>query len=120
MCSNPTRGFRRLLTSSYPDALSQVRGNLAIETVLEAPRDHEVPYSPKRHLSPHEIEQIVAGYLAGATARELGEKFAVYRTTVSAILKTKGVTMRRQPTQPEEIDQAIRLLRVGTAIDQSS
>ena len=77
MCSNPTRGFRRLLTSSDPETFSQVRGETTIETVLDVPRGQEIPYSPKRHLSPSEIEQIVAGYLAGTTARELGERFEV-------------------------------------------
>ena len=61
MCSNPTRSFRRLLTSSDPVTFSQVMGDKTIQTVVDIPRGQEVPYSPKRHLSPSEIEQIVAG-----------------------------------------------------------
>ena len=80
MCSNPTRGFRRLLTSSDPEGSSQVRGGLATETAIEVPRRQKIPYSPKRHLSPDQRDQMVAGYLAGTTVRELGEKFEVHRT----------------------------------------
>ena len=92
MCSNPTRVFRRLLTSSDAHTFSQVRGEKAITTVLDVPRGQKIPYSPKRHLGPGEIEQIVAGYLAGTTTRELGERFEVDWKTVSGILKSNGVT----------------------------
>ena len=113
MCSNPTRGFRRLLTSSDPQTFSQVRGENTTESVLDVPRGQEISYSPKRHLSSSEIEQIVAGYLAGTTARELGERFEVDRKTVSGILKNNGVTMRLQSMQPDEIEHAIRLYASG-------
>ncbi|MGD0380630.1 MAG: helix-turn-helix domain-containing protein [Acidimicrobiales bacterium] len=89
MCSNLTRGFRRLLISSYPKTFSQFRGQMPLETASEAPRGQEIPYAPRRHLSPEQIEEIVAGYLDGTTARELGEKFDVHRTTVSEILKDR-------------------------------
>lgn len=38
----------------------------------------------------HEIKELVAGYQAGSTAKELGERWGIHRTTVSAILKTEG------------------------------
>lgn len=80
-------------------------------------RGREIPYSPKRHLSPSEIEKIVARYLAGTTARELGEKFEVDRKTVSGILKANGVRMRLQSMQPDEIKQAIRLYESGLSFN---
>jgi len=120
MCSNPTRGFRRLITSSDPQPFSQVRDNLATKLFLDVPRGQEVPYSPKRHLSPDQIEQIVAGYLAGTTARELGERFEVDRSTVSGILKANGVTMRRHPMQPAEIKLAIQLYESGLSLAKLS
>ena len=116
MCSNPSRGFRRLLTSSDSQTFSQVRGAKAMKTVLDIPRGQEIPYSPKRHLSPDHIEQIVAGYLAGTTARELGKRFEVDRTTVSGILKSNGVTMRQHPMQTAEIEQAIQLYKSGWSL----
>lgn len=67
MCSNSTRGSRRLLTSSNPETFSQVRGETLIQIVLDVPRGQEILYSPKRHLCPEQIDQIVAGYLAGTT-----------------------------------------------------
>ena len=116
ICSNPNRGFRRLLASSDLDALSEVRGPMAIETVVKVSGGHEVPYTPKRHLSPEQIEEVVAGYLAGTTAQELGQKFEIDRTVVSRILRTNGVTMRLNSMQPAEIEQAIRLYESGLSL----
>ena len=96
--------------------ISQVRGEKAIITVLDVPRGQKIPYSPKRHLGPGEIEQIVAGYLAGTTARELGERFEVDGNTVSGILKSNGVTMSLHPMQPAEIEHAIRLYESGLSL----
>ncbi len=67
-------------------------------------------------LTPEQIEQIVAEYLAGATARKLGEGFEVDRKTVSGILKSNGVTMRLHSMQPGEIEQAIRLYESGLSL----
>ena len=83
---------------------------------IDIPRGQEIPYSPKRHLGPAEIEQIVAGYLAGTTARELGERFEVDRKTVSGTLKSNNVTMRLHPMQPAEIEHAIRLYESGLSL----
>lgn len=56
---------------------------------------------------------IVACYLAGITAKELGERFGIHRTTVSGILEAQGVAMRQHPMQPAKIGQAIRLYESG-------
>jgi len=93
---------------------------MAIETVLVSRRGQEIPYSPKRHLRPEEIEQIVAGYLAGTTTRELGERFEVDRTTVSGILKNGGVTMRRRSMESAEVEHAIQLYKPGLSLAKIS
>jgi len=64
------------------------------------PIGQEVPYSPKRHLSHEQIQEILAGYLAGSTAKELGERFEIDHATVSKILNANGVTMRRHLYRP--------------------
>ena len=77
-----------------------------------------MPYSPKRHLSTEQVVQIVAGYLAGATALELGERFEVNRTTVSKLLKDHGVAMRHQPLDPKGVKEAIRIYKSGLSLAQ--
>ena len=74
------------------------------------------PLLPQAPSQPREIEEIVAGYLAGTTARELGEKFEAHRTAVSGILKAHGITMRPHPMQPAEIDHAIWLYESGLSL----
>jgi len=91
---------------------------MAIETTYEAVPSPNSALSPKRHLSPEQITQIVAQYQDGATARELGERLEVHRTTVSGVLKANGVVMRRHPMQPSEIEQAITLYESGLSLVQ--
>jgi predicted DNA-binding protein (UPF0251 family) len=131
MCSNTrvNRAFDRLLKihqgfyqdprPSTVDTRQGVGGSLTANAPVfepHSPSGQEIPYSPKRHLSSSEIEQIVAGYLAGTTARELGERYEVDRKTVSRILKANGVTMRLHPMQPEEIEHAVRLYESGMSL----
>jgi DNA-directed RNA polymerase specialized sigma24 family protein len=51
----------------------------------------------QRRLKPAEEEAAVAAYLSGLTVYEVGAKFSIHRTTVSAILKRKQIKMRRAP-----------------------
>ena len=50
-----------------------------------------IPHSPRHHLTTHEIEELVAGYQAGSTAKELGDRWRVHRSTVAALLKARRV-----------------------------
>ncbi len=71
----------------------------------------------KRHLSPEDIETILAGYKAGITAKELGAQFEINRNTVSALLKREGVKMRNTPISPSEIEEAKVLYASGLSTD---
>lgn len=56
---------------------------------------------------------MIAGYRAGATVFELGDRFDIDRRTVSAILHRHGIAMRRRGLTPEQIDDAVRLYDQG-------
>ena len=48
----------------------------------------------QRRLPPEEIEELVASYLAGATALALAGKHSIHRTTVLALLERHQVSRR--------------------------
>jgi DNA-directed RNA polymerase specialized sigma24 family protein len=49
----------------------------------------------QRRLTPAEELEAIAAYRSGLTVYEVGEKFGIHRTTVSAIMRRHGVKMRR-------------------------
>ncbi|MEV0650954.1 hypothetical protein AB0I28_37455 [Phytomonospora sp. NPDC050363] len=70
----------------------------------------------KKYLTPEQELEVVAGYLAGSTARELGAKFGVHRNTVGRILKKHGVAMRMQGLAAGQVDEAARLYEAGWSL----
>jgi hypothetical protein len=54
----------------------------------------------QRRLDPTEEQRVIEAYLSGKTVYEVGEQFKIHRTTVSAIMRRQGVTLRRQPKRP--------------------
>jgi hypothetical protein len=60
-------------------------------------------------LSDRQVAALVDGYLAGATAYELADRFGIHRVTVSAHLHRQGVVLRRQGLDTESTAQALRL-----------
>jgi hypothetical protein len=77
--------FDILTPSSFPHVNGPKPSALEINGVPVDP----ILYSPKRHLMPNEIEELVGGYQAGSTAKELGGRWGVHRTTVAAILRSE-------------------------------
>jgi hypothetical protein len=53
-----------------------------------------------RQLDADQVQELIAGYQAGATGYELGDRFSVERRTVSNILKRHDVPMRRRGLSP--------------------
>jgi DNA invertase Pin-like site-specific DNA recombinase len=66
-----------------------------------------------RQLERDQVQELIAGYKAGATVYELGRKFGIERRTVSNILHRHDVPMRRRSLSPEQVDEAVRLYRDG-------
>lgn len=66
--------------------------------VLRQPHRHA-----QRRLNEDEAAQLAALYREGASITELAQRFAVHRTTVSALLQRHGVSLRRTGLTPEDV-----------------
>ena len=67
----------------------------------------------QRRLPSEEIEELVAAYLAGATALVLAGKHSIHRTTVLALLERHQVSRRGRVLTPDHIEQAVSLYASG-------
>jgi hypothetical protein len=70
----------------------------------------------QRRLRGPEIDELVAGYQAGATVYELAERFRMHRVTVSATLKRKGIALRAQPLSPTQVADATQFYHEGLSL----
>lgn len=64
----------------------------------QAPSPARIPRTPPRRarpLKPAQVDELVVGYDAGKTTRELAAEFDINRMTVSAHLRRVGVPVRR-------------------------
>jgi len=61
----------------------------------------------QRRLPPEEIQELVAAYLAGATALALAGTHSIHRTTVLALLERHQVARRGRVLTPEHIERAV-------------
>jgi DNA-directed RNA polymerase specialized sigma24 family protein len=71
-----------------------------------------------RHLNDEQVQDLVAGYVEGASVYELGERFGIDRRTVSKILRRHGVGMRRQGLTPKQAEDAVRLYEAGWSLER--
>jgi hypothetical protein len=69
-----------------------------------------------RRLGDDQIQELIAGYLAGSTVYELGDRFGIERRTVSNILHRHGVPLRRCGLTPDQVDHAIHLYNLGWSL----
>lgn len=74
--------------------------------------------SLRRRLSPHEIEHLVARYIAGTSLRSLSTEYGVSRSGLRHLLRNEGVTLREYGITPEEAENAERLYESGLTIRQ--
>jgi lambda repressor-like predicted transcriptional regulator len=97
----------------------------ALETLLRKLPDPTTPAPPPvdrpkprraRQLDTNQIQELIAGYQAGATVYELGARFGIERRTVSNILHRHQVPMRRRSLSPEQVDAAIHLYTLGWSL----
>ena len=67
----------------------------------------------QRHLALGEVEQLIASYLAGATAIELAEAYGIHRTTALAVLERHQVPRRGRVWTSDRTRQAVDLYAEG-------
>ena len=66
-----------------------------------------------RRLRPVEIEQLVAGYQAGATVYQLSDRFRISRSIMSQHLEREDVPRRHRPMSEAQAQMAVRLYSNG-------
>ncbi len=62
------------------------------------------------------ICQVVADYKAGKTVYELAVEHSCHRTTISAVLKRRGVVLRGATPTAEQVTEMIRLYESGLSL----
>jgi hypothetical protein len=99
------------LGGTYYNTKPQVK---ALETLLRKLPDPTKPVPPPadrprprraRQLDADQVQELIAGYQAGATVYELATRFGIERRTVSAILHRHGVPVRRRGLSPNRSTQ---------------
>jgi len=110
------------LGGTYYNTKPQVE---ALEALLRKLPDPTEPAPPPierpkprraRQLDADQVQDLIAGYQAGATVYELGTRFGIERRTVSNILHRHEVPMRRRGLSPEQVDDAIHLYNLGWSL----
>ena len=69
-----------------------------------------------RQLDANQVQELIAGYQAGATGYQLGDRFGIDRQTMNAILHRHDVPMRRRGLSPDQIDEAVQLYGEGWSL----
>lgn len=93
------------LATTWPDALP--------DKVATSPR---VPYRTMRQLQPVEIDELVAGYQAGATVFELAARFGQHRATIGRHLQARGVDTTPPALSSMQIEEATELYGAGWSL----
>ena len=69
-----------------------------------------------RKLSSQQVTELVKAYQEGQTVYALADQFGIHRTTVSAHLHRRGVSLRRPGLAPDDIVLAERLYAEGWSL----
>jgi len=64
-----------------------------------------------QRLTAEELAELVAGYLAGAQAKELARRFQVHRHTVADVLERSGLQPRQRGLGSAQLARACQLYR---------
>jgi DNA invertase Pin-like site-specific DNA recombinase len=96
-----------------------------LEALIKQLPDPSVPYrrtsrglapGTAKQLKADQVQELIAGYQAGATVYQLGERFGIDRKTVSLVLRRHDVPMRRRGLSAEQIEEAVRLYEYGWSL----
>lgn len=74
--------------------------------------------SGRRRPTPDVCTQLVGGYEAGCTVRDLAAQFGLHRETVSAALERAGVARRYHHRRDVDLDRADDLHAAGLSITE--
>jgi hypothetical protein len=110
-------GGRYYNTSHLVDELTSLLRKLPdVTTVLVRPKDERKVPGRAKQLDDQQVQDLIAGYQAGATVYELGDRFGINRQTVSKLLHRGGISMRMRGLSVEQVDEAVRLYEGGWSL----
>ena len=105
------------LFSSYANELRKAHRHLSTEPVRELPQANGGRRrTTQPRLSAEKVSQIVTAYETGKTVYELAAEYGCHRVTISAVLKRRGVTLRRTSPTPEQVDKMVHLYETGYSL----
>lgn len=90
--------------------LPQLNANRTIPTA--PPRTHAI----HRRLSNEVREQLLADYQTGISAKQLGHRYQLSRSSIRVLLRESGLPQRYQAMTEAEADQAVKLYNAGSTI----
>lgn len=100
--------FRRL-AAQLPDLLSEP---------TNTKRKHSSYRQMQRRLTPERVDQMVADYLAGASASVVAMNYGIHPHTAVAHIKRAGVALRRAGLDATQQDEAVRLYVAGHSMKE--
>lgn len=105
------------LFSSNANELRKAHRHLSTEPVRELPKANGGrKRTTQPRLSDEKVSQIVTAYETGKTVFELAAEYGCHRVTFSAVLKRRGVILRRTSPTAAQIDEMIRLYESGLSL----
>lgn len=81
------------------------------ETPVQRP--HPKPVRRRKVLEHEELEMLTTQYAAGRSVKQLAASYDIHHTTVSALLKDRGVRLRQTSLSPDQIELATKLRAEG-------
>jgi predicted DNA-binding protein YlxM (UPF0122 family) len=102
--------------TSQLKALQHLVATLPDPSAPVAERVPRVTQRTARQLKEPEVQELVAAYEAGATLRQLAERFRITKQTVSNRLKREGITPRWRKLTEADVDEAVRLYGQGLSL----
>jgi DNA-directed RNA polymerase specialized sigma24 family protein len=79
---------------------------------------HKTRHAVIKKLSASQVDELVAGYEAGATIYQLAARFSIHRTTVSAHLHRKGIELRGRGLTGGGVAEAAHLYLSGWSLER--
>jgi DNA-binding transcriptional regulator LsrR (DeoR family) len=90
--------------------------HLAEHLPVEASAATQPGYRPNKlsqRLSNETVALILVAYAAGATTREVGQRFGLAHSSVNKLLKQHGVAARQRSLSHDEVQRAVELYEAG-------
>lgn len=109
------------LFSSHANELRKAHRHLRRSSYQE--RSESTSRTPRKaqpRISSEGADRIVEGYTAGKTVYELADEFKCHRVTVSALLKRRGISLRRASPTEEQALEMVRLYQSGLSLAKVS